>query len=270
MPKIPAVVDEADRVEYVTEHYWDGYIKDAAGIDSLTLEQAVANYAVLLGSRPIETGSRIAMTLGLKLSASWSADSSAVAVKVLPDVLERYFYDPNSPLRDEDLWGPMALGLSRCGYFSEAKRSSLENTAARCSLNSRGSIAADFVFLDSRARRHTLHGIKAQRTVLFFSNPGCKACKEIIDALSGTPQIASRIADGSIAVLNIYIDEDLAAWRGYMSIYPKEWYNGFDPDGVIRSDELYCVRAIPSLYLLDASKKVLLKDAPLEKLISNL
>ena len=38
------------------------------------------------------------------------------------------------------------------------------------------------------------------------------------------------ISEGVIAVLNIYIDEDLDEWRSYMPVYPEEWYNGFDPD----------------------------------------
>ena len=53
-----------------------------------------------------------------------------------------------------------------------------------------------------------------------------------------------------------------------MPIYPDEWYNGFDPDLVIRTDNLYNVRAIPSLYLLDAEKSVILKDAPEDKVFS--
>jgi hypothetical protein len=53
-----------------------------------------------------------------------------------------------------------------------------------------------------------------------------------------------------------------------MPIYPEEWYNGFDPDCVIRNTGLYNVRAIPSLYLLDAEKKVILKDAPEDKVFS--
>jgi ribonucleotide reductase alpha subunit len=78
--------------------------------------------------------------------------------------------------------------------------------------------------------------------------------------------IASQIADGRLAVVNIYIDEDIQAWRSYMPIYPEEWYNGFDPDYVIRNSDLYNVRAIPSLYLLDAEKRVIMKDAPEERL----
>jgi hypothetical protein len=90
---------------------------------------------------------------------------------------------------------------------------------------------------------------------------------EIINALKNTPQITSLTASGKVAVLNIYIDEDLEAWRSYMPIYPEEWFNGFDPDFVIRTDVLYNVRAIPSLYLLDKDKNVIMKDAVTERVL---
>ena len=85
--------------------------------------------------------------------------------------------------------------------------------------------------------------------------------------MKGTPHIDSLVQAGRIAVLNIYIDEDLAAWRSYMPIYPETWYNGFDPDFVIRTDVLYNVRAIPSLYLLDKDKNVMMKDAITERVV---
>jgi hypothetical protein len=91
---------------------------------------------------------------------------------------------------------------------------------------------------------------------------------QIINVLKGEPAIAQMIADKTLAVLNIYIDEDIQAWRSYMPIYPEEWYNGFDPDFVLRSNEIYAVRAIPSLYLLDNEKRVILKDAPENKLFN--
>ena len=134
--------------------------------------------------------------------------------------------------------------------------------ARLAALNRIGTKAADFRFTDKRGRTFNLYGIDAELTLLFFSNPGCTACKDIIDVLNGDPGISGLIADGKMKVLNIYIDEDLEAWRSYMPIYPETWYNGFDPDLVIRGETLYNVRAIPSLYLLDRDKKVIMKDAP--------
>jgi hypothetical protein len=89
----------------------------------------------------------------------------------------------------------------------------------------------------------------------------------IINMLKGEPRISEMISGGTLAVLNIYIDEDLQGWKDYMSVYPEDWYNGFDPDFIIRNDELYNVRAIPSLYLLDKEKRVILKDAPENKMM---
>ena len=86
--------------------------------------------------------------------------------------------------------------------------------------------------------------------------------------LDKDPVISGLIAAGTMKVLNIYIDEDLDAWRSYMPIYPEIWYNGFDPDLVIRGETLYNVRAIPSLYLLDRDKTVIMKDAPEARLFS--
>jgi cytochrome oxidase Cu insertion factor (SCO1/SenC/PrrC family) len=170
-------------------------------------------------------------------------------------------------LRNEDLYGPYAECLSKCEFIDEGKRRAYEFDARMCALNRIGTKAADFRFEDRNGRVRRLHEIKAEFTVLFFSNPGCEACMEIINALKNTPQITSLTASGKVAVLNIYIDEDLEAWRSYMPIYPEEWFNGFDPDFVIRTDVLYNVRAIPSLYLLDKDKNVIMKDAVTERVL---
>lgn len=47
--------------------------------------------------------------------------------------------------------------------------------------------------------------------------------------------------------------------------FAKEWTNGYDKELVIKNKNLYDLRAIPTLYLLDKNKTVLLKDATLQK-----
>ena len=69
-------------------------------------------------------------------------------------------------------------------------------------------------------------------------------------------------------MVNIYIDEDLDAWRSYQDFYPDSWHNGYDQDYKVRNDLLYSVRAIPSLYMLDSDKRVLMKDATPENIFA--
>ena len=70
-----------------------------------------------------------------------------------------------------------------------------------------------------------------------------------------------------IAVVNVYIDLDREKWRALAKEYPDYWYNGYDQDYAIRQDISYNVRGIPSLYVLDEDKRVIMKDAPAEKAI---
>ena len=203
-----------------------------------------------------------------KADACESADTASNVFETMTGLVEKYLYDPNSPLRNEDLYGVYAKELSLCGRLQEIEREKYAREAALCSLNGIGTPAADFEFSDKRGVTKRLYDIKADYTLLFFSNPGCKACKEIIETLTDALAVSGLISTGKLAVVNVYIDEDLSAWYEYMPIYPEDWYNGFDPNGVIRADTLYNVRAIPSLYLLDKDKIVLAKDAPQENVFA--
>lgn len=238
-----------------------------AGVPSDQLEQAFASWCGLLDMVPLETAEKASEHLFDRIAACEAADTASNIFERMNEIADKYLYDPNSPLRNEDYYRPFVEARSRSELVSPEMRGTDAVTARNCSLNRVGTKAADFRFSDSRGHSYTLYGIKAAKTLLFFSNPGCNACKSIIESLKAYPEMEPMIASGELAVLNIYIDEDLAEWYNYMPIYPTSWYNGYDPDYAIRTDRLYDVRAIPSLYLLSRDKTVLMKDAPTEKVL---
>jgi hypothetical protein len=63
-----------------------------------------------------------------------------------------------------------------------------------------------------------------------------------------------------VEVLAIYPDEDLVAWRDHISDIPRSWINGYDAGMRITEARSYNLQAIPSLYLLDNEKRVIIKD----------
>ena len=97
--------------------------------------------------------------------------------------------------------------------------------------------------------------------------PGCPACHDIVERIRALPNVEKAIEEGRLAVVNVYIDQEVAKWLELSGEYPDSWVCGYDHNYLIRSDVLYNVRAIPSLYLLDADKKVLLKDTPQENVL---
>ena len=279
--KITAMMTgSADVAEYISMHYWDGltdpsrdYPCDSlyvSGVKKEDVEQKFADWNAVLGVLPRSIADKAVNALYEKAAACERKDTSSNVFDTFVMLAEKYFYDPNSPVRNEDHYHAFVRNLASFEGFDEAVRGKYAYQARMTALNREGTVAADFRFADRNGRIHSLHGINAPMTLLFFSNPGCDACMEIIKVLSGHEGIASMIADGRLAVLNIYIDEDIQAWREYMPIYPEQWYNGFDPDLVIRGETLYNVRAIPSLYLLDHEKRVILKDAPENRVFETL
>lgn len=269
----PAMMQDAqDRAEYLALNTWNklldpsrDYPSDStlvSGVRKGDVEQRFANWVQVLDVAGQKTAQKSMMKVYEAAFACEKANVSSNLFETMIQLVEKYLYDPNSPIRNEDYYGFFAERLAVCDGISSEMKGKYVRDARLCALNRVGTKATDFRFADRRGKMYTLYGIKAPYTLLFFSNPGCEACMSIINVLKGEPQISDMIATGQLAVLNIYIDEDLDAWRSYMPVYPDEWYNGFDPDFVIRNEELYNVRAIPSLYLLDSEKIVLLKDAP--------
>lgn len=269
----PAMMEDArDRAEYMALHWWDGITETSreypcdttlvSGVRKEDVEQKFANWVNILNMLDMSVVGKSVGRLYDRAAACEKKDTSSNVFETFTDLVVKYLYDPNSPMRNEDHYAFYASRLAGSDLVDESMREKYAREVRLASLNRIGSKAADFRFTDKRGRMHTLYGIDAELTLLFFSNPGCSACKEIIDVLNNDPRISALISEGVMAVLNIYIDEDLEEWRSYMPVYPEHWYNGFDPDMVIRGENLYNVRAIPSLYLLDRNKTVIMKDAP--------
>lgn len=275
----PAMLSGDEALQYMAVHFWDRYLDTTgrwlsdsahiAGVDTLTVETQVGTYATLLGMVPIGEARKSTAALYARMEACQRADTTAQLFPRLTELISRYLYDPNSPVRLEDAYEPFVARLATSPFVPAARKAGYAFEARMCRLNAIGSPAADFVYQDLRGRRHRLYDTRAPYTLLFFTNPGCPNCRDIMDSLQ-QPFIADMVEKGTLAIVNVYIDEDIDAWRAYAPTYPRSWHTGFDPGMVIRSDILYHVRAIPSLYLLDEDKTVLLKDAPPEKVFAAL
>ena len=83
-----------------------------------------------------------------------------------------------------------------------------------------------------------------------------------MEGLKHAPIINQLLEQKRLTVLSIYPDEELDEWRKHLNEFPKEWVNGYDKTFAIKEQQLYDLKAIPTLYLLNKDKTVLLKDAP--------
>lgn len=267
---VPAMVeDETARINYAAEHFWDAFVKGDYPTDSLHIagvkkdevERQMGVFATILTSY-IQQPEKAMGAFFERIS------SAGDAFGPMTELASRYFYDPNSPLRSEECWLPLATRLSQSPLVDETARGRYAWQARMCSLNRPGTVAADFQFTDISGRRRTMHSIKADMLLLIFGNPDCSACKELLETMNAYHEFADLEASGKLKVADIFIDREVDAWKAKAATYPKNWINGYDHNFKIREDLIYNVRAIPSLYLLDSSKRVILKDATVEKVLT--
>lgn len=279
--EVPSMyADPLESADYAVGHFWDrftdttkAYACDSATVNGVSLEALESQmglFATLLGQLPQETGSKAIVRLYDRVDAFERKYPESNVFEELSRLTRHYLYDPNSPVRNEDLYYYYVERLGRSDLIDNGYRMGYEWDARMSRLNRVGTPATDFAFTDTHGRVRTLYGVKADYTVLIFGNPGCNACQEIMAAMESTPEVAELISSGRLQVVDVYIDQDVDDWKAHISEYPATWINGYDHNYSIRTDLIYNVRGIPSIYLLDKDKTVLLKDATQERVLTAL
>lgn len=259
MPVPPAMLtSDSARLDYVAQHYWDSMdLRDTTWIaDTAALEQVYANYLGLLGHLPEAQAEE-------RLAAFHGATEVCPAMRDrLFEVAERYLYDPNSPMRSEGLYIAVLRWAVSSPSLDEYEKIRTQDQLDMALRNRPGMTAADFAYTTADGRTHRLADFRGERTLLFFYNPDCPDCARVKEYIASSPTLSPLIAAGRVKVLAVYTDEDLKLWRERLPQMPAGWTVGYNTQ--LHTARTYDLRAIPCLYLLNARKHVVLKDAPVE------
>ena len=262
LPDIPVVLNTvSQRADYMVKHYWDRFdFTDTTYVSQIDVaEQAWVDYCDLLEHVPLsDAQTAIKETIG-------RAGKNKKMLDFFAELADKYLYDPNSPMRNEELYIPVLEALTASPMLNETEKIRPQARLELAQKNRLGTKALNFTYTLDSGAKGTLYQFPAEYTLLFINNPGCHACSEMIEGLKSSPVINGFIADKKLKVLSLYPDEELDEWKKHRSDIAKEWTNGYDKELVIKNKNLYDLRAIPTLYLLDKNKTVLLKDATLQK-----
>jgi len=213
--------------------------------------------AFVLSTRSISEADVLKQMDSIVLSAS--EDSTALHQTL--SYLEFPFSDPNSSFRSQTFYQYLLKVKLNSRFYNNNEKKVAQEKLTLLRQNNIGSQANDFVYITPAGYKRKMYSINAPFTLLYFNNPECNACKEMKTALTASPVITSMIDEGELKVLSIYTDADEKLWLESLHTYPIKWIEGRDEDEYINKNKVYDLRAIPTLYLLDSQKRVLLKDA---------
>ena len=261
LPVPPVILtDRGERTAYMAGHYWQGvdYADTAWLTDSVALEQIFVQWVTLLVQLSTDESIKVAGNV-------ISQGNACPALQLrLAELAERYFHDPNSPYRNEELYIPVLRAVIDAPGIGDIHKERPRYQLEKALMNRPGTQAADFAFVTKDGRTLRLSDIRSDYVLLYFFNPDCHDCKRVAACMTGSSVVSALSAKGRLVVLAIYPDRDLQAWEKYGHDMPAGWIVARYADD--RARQAYDLPAIPNLYLLDSEKKVMLKDAPVERI----
>lgn len=183
---------------------------------------------------------------------------SIVFIHTVP-YLRNIWDNPNSPLRNENLWINTLEYIIHSPHYQADERKTFSKELKLLRQNSVGELANDFEYTNMHGTNTKLFSIRMKYVLLLFYNPECSACVQLKMDLQDSELINRKLHAGELAIVAIYPDLDLNLWLRHLKEFPRNWVIG--RSSLLHETGTYNLRAIPSMYLLDENKFVILKDA---------
>ena len=259
-PQIPDSIEvNHDRLTWMLNNFWQSFdITDLSSENVSTGEQGFVDFVTLLAVADSLQTAEAACIFAQKIMAYHTADTPYL------DIIDHYLRDPLSPLRNDRIYAAITgaiISLPGNALPAELK-ARLTDARELAMLNMSGTVANDFAFADYAGKENRLHNIKAQYLVLYFHDPECTECMLLKDKVIQSPVLQ----DERVKVVRIYPEDDANVWTKADHNLPATWTDGRVIGGALASHRLYWFPQMPSFYLLDINKRVVLKDVTLDQL----
>ncbi|HUI33747.1 MAG: DUF5106 domain-containing protein [Dysgonamonadaceae bacterium] len=271
MPDIPeSIKDGQEHAIYLSKHYWDKFpFNDTSLISKPEItEQGFVDYIHILNYIPFNNARRSVRIMLYK------ARENPTMLAHLGSLFQKYYYDANSPFRNEELYIPVLESLLSSQLLSETDYEKYDFQKEMIHKNRIGTKAADFVYTLPNGTWKRMHAYKSDYLILLFIKPECKVCEEIKNEIENSKMLNEVFSRNSfnrsmLTVLTIYPDADVEQWRKLLPQIPqKNWVHGYDKDMTITHKRVYDIKTIPTMYFLNRNKKILLKDTSVEEIES--
>lgn len=274
----PAIPDTLRSVEqragYLSEHYWDNYnFADTLLLKSKEVtEQGFVNFIDILNRFNLDNASKGVAHKDIAQKGITRKDitqkditqkdivrkdiarkditqqgiacftrkafSNAAAKERFENLIEHYFEDQLSPVRNDRVYLIFLEEMKKSPCFDETEKERIAFKIKTTNKNLPGDIAINFKFKDENGKEHQLSDYKDQKVILYFYDPDCENCHEV------SAWLKQQTIPADIKVLKMVADNHISY--------------------------IYSLKNMPTIFLLDKENKVILKDCTAQELIENI
>lgn len=271
LPEIPESIKEnRERAIYLSQNYWNSFpFNDTSLISQIEVtEQGFVDYIHILNYISFNDAKK---SLNILFNL---AQEHPQMYEHFASLFQKYYYDTDSPFRNEELYIPVLDIVLKSNILSDSKQGAFDFQREMIHKNRVGTKASDFDYTLFNGEFKKMQDFKGDFLILFFSNPNCSICSEITDEINNSEVLKKVFSHNSfnrnmLTVMSIYTRSNVKQWYEKLPSMPqKNWINAYDNGMIITNNRVYDIQAIPTIYLLDKNKRIILKDTSLEEIES--
>ncbi|MGV3657225.1 MAG: DUF5106 domain-containing protein [Chitinophagaceae bacterium] len=160
-------------------------------------------------------------------------------------------------------------------WLTEEGKKIITNRAYSLMANLTGGTAADITLPDTKGTQKSLYGVQAPYTLVAIWDPTCGHCKEVLPKLQNLYQTKWKDMGVKLFAMAKETDGDKKGWLDFIAehklqdwthvYYSKEADKARIASGTPGYSQLYDVQSFPTLYLLDADKRIIAKKVTEEQ-----
>ena len=233
---------------------WEGFaFSNQQAVESREAEERFARFLLSLEH---QTPTQQAKQIGALLTKA--EQNNATARFLL--LADKYLHDPNSPYRNDERYLLFLQYAATHQFTDYTTNPRYQKHYTMGQKNRVGHKATDFPYTTQAGEKGRLYNLQSRYILLFFHDPDCEECQFVKKQLENQH---AYFAQKGVQVVAVYIDDEVEAWR--KAHYPSAWLSVYAPE--IDKQDLYDIKALPTLYLLESQKRVVLKDARAEQVM---
>lgn len=259
LPNIPDSLTTPDaRSEYLMEHYWDNFkVENRIYLDSLQVaEQAFVDFVSIMRIAPRE-GTMKGINALLKRA---SCDEDILLMYA--GFADKYLYSGQGPFVSEEAYLPFVEAVLDSKKVDKLYKLRYSYQYDVMTKNQLGMEITDFEYkLPGKDKAYHINKLKSPFILLYINDPECEDCSLATLRLSVSQALLNEVRAGRLTILSLYPDGETEEWLAGVAEYPKEWIVASMENG----DRYFDLRIMPTIYLLDKDKKIILRNASLEE-----
>ena len=245
-PTAPEELKEfSEKCDWLVENFWAPLdVKNKDAVDQVKLNHAFKVYAT-------------AAQYASKDKVNVALDKLMKSIQKNPTLLvqftkaaEENIYGPRAEVWIDELYVKILRGALSCKKFPQSRKARYEEQLKQLENTLMGGAPAMFEFKRANGDDARYFPMSTP-TVIIFGDPDCDDCRMSRLRMEANVAFSKAVADGRLNVLYIIPDPD-EGWEKKLEGYPKAWTVGAS-DTV---SEIYDLRDIPDIYLIDSDGKI--------------